>query len=63
MPNVKRKPHTLSEQVKQVAGSLVAWGRSPFGRRDEANGARVAGYRLVRGPDGQLYATKEDRDD
>jgi hypothetical protein len=62
MPILKRR--TFAEQVKQVlAGPLIAWGRSPFSHRDEAHGAKIAGYRMVRGPDGALYGVKDDRDD
>lgn len=62
MPKIK-KPDRLVETVRAAAGALVAFGRHPFStRRDEADGAKVAGYRLIRGPDGRLYGFRDEKD-
>ena len=60
MPTIKRKPRPAAEKAGD--GPLVAWGEQPYAGDDDANGARVGGYRLVRGWSGELVGIRELQD-
>lgn len=53
---IKLKPDQPKRKTlpKLIAETFASWGPSPFGPADEADGAKIAGYRLVRSPSGEL---------
>jgi len=62
MPDIKRKSRPAAEpRGVPDTGPQFAWGQPLFGSHepDDGDGALVAGLRLVRGPDGQLYGIAE----
>jgi hypothetical protein len=54
---MKVKRNTRPRIERQPPDALIAYGPPLFGehREDEADGARVGRYELVRGADGALY--------
>lgn len=60
MPDIKRKQRPPAQPMSDMPEfAFVAVGE----QRDEADDARVAGFHLVRGPDGVLYGVQDKPDE
>jgi hypothetical protein len=56
---IKRVNRPPSQWKRVEPETLAAWGVNPFAPRDEVDGTRVGGYRLVRAPDGSLVGVAD----